>query len=271
MTPSVAENLRNRGKRCRNSYERSKDCPLIQRKCKRTSWSHFNISCKRWKKGTISCLGSKGRKRGHKRYKASRSRENMQKERKRAWRQEEKCGKSKKRLIGKNSLSVCCRTKSIKTRWQMRRWRQSFSDCKLEKKEEVAMHRRQVTAVLIKNPMATNCCCVRCSGSEPGRCFGQFCFPKVQRKWSYPCQEETKEEGIVKMNKSKAEPLSSWCHSRQAGSIKLHQGAVWSLTFLVYGVYLVKAEAQEDQATDPDRQDGLPGMRKDDDVGESVP
>ena len=66
--------------------------------------------------------------------------------RKRAWRQEKKCGKSKKRLIGKKSDSVCCRTKSIKTGWQMRRWRQSFRDCKLEKKEEVAMHRRQVMA-----------------------------------------------------------------------------------------------------------------------------
>ena len=36
------------------------------------------------------------------------------------------------------------------------------------------------------------------------------------------------------------------------------------MTFLVYGVYLVKAEAQEDQAREvhPDSQDGLPGMRK---------
>ena len=61
--------------------------------------------------------------------------------RKKAWRQEKKCGKSKKKLIGKKSDSVCCGTKSTKTQWQMRRWRQSFKDCKLEKKEEVAMHR----------------------------------------------------------------------------------------------------------------------------------
>ena len=83
-------------------------------------------------------------------------------------------------------------------------------------------------------------------------------------------QEEEKDEGIVKMNESKAEPVSSWCHSRQAGSIKLHQRAVWSLTFLVYGVYLVKAEVQEDQTREVhlDRQDGL---LWDDDVGELVP
>ena len=63
------------------------------------------------------------------------------------------------------------------------------------------------------------------------------------------CQEEMKEERIVKMNKSKAEPVSSWCHPRQAGSIKMHQRVVWSLIFLVYGVCLVKAEVQEEQAS----------------------
>ena len=66
------------------------------------------------------------------------------------------------------------------------------------------------------------------------------------------------------MNKSKAEPVSSWCHSRQEGSIKLHQRAVWSLTFLVYGVYIVKAEVQEDHAREvhPDLLDRIPWMRK---------
>ena len=71
MTPSVAENWMNRGKR--GSYERSKYCPLLQWECRRTSWSQCNISCKRWRKGgTISCLSTRGCKRGHKRYKASR-------------------------------------------------------------------------------------------------------------------------------------------------------------------------------------------------------
>ena len=34
------------------------------------------------------------------------------------------------------------------------------------------------------------------------------------------CQEEMKEEGIVKMNKSKVEPVSKWRCPRQAGSFK---------------------------------------------------
>ena len=50
MTPIVAENWMNRGKRCRGSYERSKDCLSLQRKCKRTSWSHCSINCKRFRK-----------------------------------------------------------------------------------------------------------------------------------------------------------------------------------------------------------------------------
>ena len=71
-------------------------------------------------------------------------------------------------------------------------------------------------------------------------------------------------EGLVKRNKSKVEPVSKWRCPRQAGSIKLHQRAVWSLTFLVYGVYLVKTEVREDHVTEahPDRQDCFLGMRK---------
>ena len=83
------------------------------------------------------------------------------------------------------------------------------------------------------------------------------------------CQEEMKEEGIVKMNKSKAEPVSNWRCPRQAGSIKMHQRVVWSLIFLVYGVCLVKAEVQEEQASKgiergdhPDHQDELLWMKK---------
>ena len=85
----------------------------------------------------------------------------------------------------------------------------------------------------------------------------------------YRFQEEEKDEDIVKMNESKVEPVSKWRCPRQAGSFKLHQRAVWSLTFLVYGVYLVKAEVQEDQAhkeiakeVHPDRQDGTPWMKE---------
>ena len=115
--------------------------------------------------------------------------------RKRAWRQEKKCGTSKKILIGKKSDSVSCRTMSIKTGWQMRRWRQSFRDCKLEKKVEVAMHRRQVMAAW--------------------RPCGSNLSPREQMELK-PLYKGSKGRN-VKMNKSKAEPVSSWCHSRQAG------------------------------------------------------
>ena len=40
------------------------------------------------------------------------------------------------------------------------------------------------------------------------------------------CQKEKKEEGAVKMNKSKAELVSSWCYQRQAGSMKALQRVV---------------------------------------------
>ena len=76
------------------------------------------------------------------------------------------------------------------------------------------------------------------------------------------CSEEMKEEGIVKMSKSRAEPANCWRCPRQAGSIKVHQRVVWSLIFLVYGVCLVRAEVQEEQASKeieredhPDHQD----------------
>ena len=54
-----------------------------------------------------------------------------------------------------------------------------------------------------------------------------------------------KEEDTVNMNKSKAEPVSSWCHQRQAGSTKVFQRVVWSLIFLVFGVCRAKAEELE--------------------------
>ena len=63
--------------------------------------------------------------------------------RKKAWRQEKKCGKSQKKLSGRKSASHSCRTKSTKKQWQMRKRKQNFRDCRLEKKEEVAMHRKR--------------------------------------------------------------------------------------------------------------------------------
>ena len=43
---------------------------------------------------------------------------------------------------------------------------------------------------------------------------------KGTEKWERPrgrCQEEKKEEGIVKTNKSEAESVASWCYQRPGG------------------------------------------------------
>ena len=58
----------------------------------------------------------------HKRYKASRIKEGICK--KNARQPKRRCGKSERKL---------------RTMWQMRKWKQNFRDCKLEKKEEVAL------------------------------------------------------------------------------------------------------------------------------------
>ena len=50
------------------------------------------------------------------------------------------------------------------------------------------------------------------------------------------CQKKEEEEGIVRTNKSKAKPVSSWRCQRQAGAMKALQRVVWSLIFLVFGV-----------------------------------
>ena len=56
----------------------------------------------------------------------------------------------------------------------------------------------------------------------------------------------------MKMNNSKAEPVSSWCHG---------EPRVPMMKAEVHGVYLVKVAVQEDHAREvhPDRQDGLLG------------
>ena len=66
---------------------------------------------------------------------------------KKAWRQEKKCGKSETKLCVRKSASHCWRSKSAKTQWHMRKWKQNFRECRLEKKEEVAMHRTRLNAV----------------------------------------------------------------------------------------------------------------------------
>ena len=44
--------------------------------------------------------------------------------------------KIREKLSKRKSASHSCRTKSTKTQWQMRKRKQNFRDCRLEKKEE---------------------------------------------------------------------------------------------------------------------------------------
>ena len=172
--------------------------------------------------------------------------------------------------MGKKGAFVCCRTRSIKVGWQMRKWKQNFKACRLEKKEEVVMHRRQVMAAW--RPYGSN--------SSPWEQMELRPLHKSSTgKWEQPkgrCQEEKKDEGIVKMNKSKGEPVSIWGCQRQAGSIKVHWRVIWSFIFLVFGVHSVKAEVQEDQGDrkrGPSRSPRRPSMDEEDDgnVGGVVP
>ena len=68
--------------------------------------------------------------------------------------------------------------------------------------------------------------------AKPDRCLGQCCCAQVQGKCERHkgrCQEEMREEEIVKSNKSKAEPVSK-CHCpRQEGSFKVHRREVRNL------------------------------------------
>ena len=147
------------------------------------------------------------------------------------------------------SASLSCRTKSTKTGWQMRRWKQSFKDCKLEKKEEKVTHCKQLIAAWrrwwnrfspwerIRQGLRSMPCVKNSSGDlRPPPSHAND-------------RKKKKEEETVKLNKSKAEPVSSWCYPHQAESIKMRQRVVWSLIFLVYGVCLVSAEVQEEQAS----------------------
>ena len=179
--------------------------------------------------------------------------------RKKVRQQKRKCGNSERKLIGKKSAIVSSWTESIKTEWQKRKWKHNFRDRKLEKKEKVATHRKRLIVAW-------------------KRWWSRFSrWEQIKRGLSSMRRIETpsaqmpgKEDGeTVKMNKSKEEPVSSWCYQRQAGSIKVHRRVVWSLIFIVFRVYLVKAEVQEDQAhkgiareVHPDLLDDIPWMRK---------
>ena len=92
------------------------------------------------------------------------------------------------------------------------------TDCKPEKQEEVAMHRKSLI-------VARRRCWSRCSRWELikrglnsrlcAKCSLEESRPLLRR-----CHEKKNEQQTVKMNKSKEEPVSSWCYQRQAGSMK---------------------------------------------------
>ena len=67
--------------------------------------------------------------------------------------------------------------------------------------------------------IAAVCAAVVQTRSMPWPMLSSKCSRKVEQFRSR-CQEEMKEEGIVKMNKSKVEPVSKWRCPRQAGSFK---------------------------------------------------
>ena len=132
-------------------------------------------------------------------------------------------------MCGRKSASHCWRTKSTETQWQTRKWKHNFRDCRLEKKEEVAVHRKRLNAVWRRwwNRFSL----WERIRRGPSSMLSVKFYSTNSRPSPLPCkcQEEKKAEETVNMNKSKAEPVSSWCHSCQAGSIKLHQRAVLEL------------------------------------------
>ena len=136
--------------------------------------------------------------------------------------QKRRCGSSKRSSSKKMSVSFFCRTKSIRTRIRMQKWRQNFRVCRQEMKGEAVMLRRHAIA-------AWRPCGNKLSLWE--RIGSRLCS-KGTEKWERirsRCQEEKKEEGIVKTDKSKTKPVSSWrCHL-QAGAMKALQREVLEL------------------------------------------
>ena len=110
-------------------------------------------------------------------------------------------------------------------------------DRRLERREEARMLRKQVIVAWR-----------RCGNSlSPWEQIESRLCSKGTEKWELPrgrCQEEKKEEGTVKTNKSREKLVSSWCHQRQAASMKALHRAVWSFIFVVHGVHMGKTEEQ---------------------------
>ena len=256
MRMSVEENWMKREKRFRQSNERSRDCPLLQRKRRRTSRSQ-------------------------------KRRNDLMSEHQKVQKRSKKIQSIQEKNYRKKSLAARKEMRKLREEieWKEERFtllsdkvdKNTMADAEMEAKlqglqageERRGSNASQAVECCLKAMVETDFRHGNGSGEVQVRCS----VPKDPQKIRDPylscanarkCQEEKKDEETVNMNKSKAETVSSWCRSCQAGSIKLHQRAVWSLIFHVYGVYLVKAEVQEDHAREvhPDRQDGLLGMRK---------
>ena len=134
----------------------------------------------------------------------------------------------------------------------MQKWQQNFRGCRQE-----------------KNSQAVDCCVEMmveqffAMGADHARSkFDSTCQLFFQKFEAFSrlrrCQGEEEEEGIVRTNKSKAKPVSSWRCQCQAGAMKALQRVVWSLIFLVFGVHLVNAEEQGNQAQIMSEKDPYP-------------
>ena len=110
----------------------------------------------------------------------------------------------------------------------MRRWRQSFRDCKLEKKEEVGVHRRQVMAAW--RPCGSIFIALGANGIE------NFVYKGSKGKWERckgRCQEEKEEEGDEQEQGRISQQLvlpapGGINEGTPAGSLKLDLPRVWS-------------------------------------------
>ena len=159
----------------------------------------------------ISCLSTRRRKSSRKRYKASRTKEDIC--RRTVSQQKRRCGSSKIRSGKRRSVTFSYQTKSIRIRCRMQTWWQSFRVCRREKKEEAVMLRRQVIAAW-----------------RPG---SEWMSRREEERRN---SEDEQEQGRINQQLVLPTP----------GGI--NQGATASSLELDLSRYLVKAKVQEDQA-----------------------
>ena len=130
-----------------------KSSRVCRKSSRKTSRITCNSSCKMWSKGsTISCQNIRKCRKDRKIYKASRPKEENCRET--VPHQKRRCGSSKRSLSKRRSAPFFHRTKSIRIRCRMQKWRQSFRVCRREKNEEAVMLRTQVIAA--RRPCGSN-------------------------------------------------------------------------------------------------------------------